>query len=77
MKNILIVGEVYSDNLGDGVICEVVNGFLKKNYNTKYFDLSGRTSYCEKDKKEEFNYIKQETKAIKRKIKKVLYKLRI
>ena len=30
MKKVLIVGEVYSENLGDGVICEVVNNFYSK-----------------------------------------------
>lgn len=45
MKKVLIVGEVYSENLGDGVICEVVNDFFSKMYDTRLLDISGRESY--------------------------------
>lgn len=45
MKKVLIVGEVYSSNLGDGVICDIVDKLLSDNYETLLFDLSGKNSY--------------------------------
>ena len=31
MKKILILGELFSENLGDGVICEVVKKYFETN----------------------------------------------
>lgn len=45
---ILIVGERYSENLGDAVICETVYNILKEEYvdaDFDFFDLSGRVDY--------------------------------
>lgn len=47
--NILLIGEYYSDNLGDGVICETVKSiFLKElDFNVKILplDISGRNTW--------------------------------
>ena len=40
MKNVLIIGELYSDNLGDGIICNIVCEILH-DYNIEMLDLSG------------------------------------
>lgn len=45
MKRILIIGEVYSSNLGDGVICETVDYLFSKENETFLLDISGRTKY--------------------------------
>lgn len=47
---ILLLGECYSENLGDGVICETVEHLLKTHYkdvSVKKFDLSGRIAFNE------------------------------
>lgn len=46
MKNILLIGEKYSSNLGDGIICDTVEFLLKdKNFNIVTLDISGRSSF--------------------------------
>lgn len=48
--NILLIGECYSANLGDGVICDTVAHLIRDKYDgamVTYFDLSGRRSYNE------------------------------
>ena len=48
MKKILLVGEIYSANLGDAVICDVVTKLIKKQYpnmEITYCDLSARSWY--------------------------------
>ncbi len=77
MKNILVVGEVYSDNLGDGVICDVVDKCFNKEYSTKFFDLSGRTDYKKEEANKTFNYLQSEKAFLKTKVKHILYKLGI
>ena len=51
MKNfkILLIGEFYSDNLGDGVLCEVVNKLIIDNIHADVtkLDLSARNNYGE------------------------------
>lgn len=45
---ILIIGERYSENLGDAVICETVYNIIKKEYKDSkidFFDLSGKIDY--------------------------------
>lgn len=42
MKKIILIGEWYSSNLGDGVICNVVNKILSKKYEVIPFDISLR-----------------------------------
>lgn len=44
---ILLIGEFYSDNLGDGVLCEVVNKLIINNINSEIvkLDLSARNDY--------------------------------
>lgn len=45
---ILLIGECYSANLGDGVICETVASLIKEKYHDAeitYFDLSGRSDF--------------------------------
>lgn len=47
---ILLLGERYSENLGDAVICETVKNVIKLSYSDAeidMFDISGRTSYNE------------------------------
>ena len=43
-KKILIIGEMFSDNLGDGIICEIVQNTLN-DFNTEILDLSGRIEF--------------------------------
>lgn len=47
IKKILIVGEIYSDNLGDAVLCDVVKKIVKENIycDIELCDLSGREFY--------------------------------
>lgn len=47
LKKILIVGEIYSDNLGDAVLCEIVKKIVKENIycDIELCDLSGRNYY--------------------------------
>jgi len=55
---ILLIGEVYSENLGDGIICETVANLIKNAYpNCEIImgDLSGKSGY-------EQNNIKQKMK---------------
>lgn len=48
MKKILLIGEKYSSNLGDGIICDTVNDLLlSNNYNLYMMDISGRTQFVE------------------------------
>ena len=45
---ILLVGEIYSANLGDGIIAECVSHFVKckfRNAEISYLDMSGRTFF--------------------------------
>lgn len=46
-KKILLVGEIYSDNLGDAVLCEIVKKIVKENIccDIELCDLSGRKFY--------------------------------
>ena len=57
MKKVLLVGEIYSENLGDGVLCQCVEFLIKKYFNKEvmidYLDLSGRKSYNLKPNKSE------------------------
>ena len=42
---ILLLGEVYSANLGDALICKIVQNLIQKqypDYQTEFFDISGR-----------------------------------
>lgn len=48
IKKVLLIGEWYSFNLGDGVICECVEKILRENYyniEIEKIDLSGRRGY--------------------------------
>ena len=45
MKKLLIIGEKYSSNLGDGIICENVNNFFKQKCITEFCDLSAKSFY--------------------------------
>ena len=70
-KHILLVGEKYSSNLGDGVICEVVeNIFKSKKFEIINFDISGRTEYSKENN--EFNLKKENLMYMKYNLKKVL-----
>lgn len=45
---ILLIGEVYSENLGDGVLCQTVNKVILSQYPDAkiiMFDISGKTDY--------------------------------
>lgn len=70
-KKVLLVGEKYSSNLGDGVICEVVENVLQNDdFEVINFDISGRSGYFENVN--EFNFKKENLVYIKSKIKKIL-----
>lgn len=69
MKKILIVGEKYSENLGDGVICDTVCNYYNNDYILKIIDLSGRVTWTNSNnyfslKKEMFSYLKRYIKII-------------
>lgn len=69
---ILIIGELYSSNLGDGVICENVKNIVEKYYDGKNLqiylaDISCRQGFTEENKE-------RKTKASKNYIRNILYK---
>lgn len=73
---VLVVGEVYSSNLGDGIICEVVDGLLKNQFETSFVDLSGRKEFeIIRTDYEKFSYLKSEIRYVKSIIKSYLHKL--
>ena len=45
--NILLIGEFYSDNLGDGVLCNIVKKIIKEtySYNIDCLDISAKENY--------------------------------
>ena len=48
IKKILIIGEVYSQNLGDGVLCECLKYILNENISNvelEFKDISGKEDY--------------------------------
>lgn len=45
MKHILLVGAIYSDNLGDGAICQTMENLLSKSYQVHLLDIYGRIDY--------------------------------
>ena len=79
MKKILIVGELFSENLGDGVICDVVKKYFETDYIVDFLDLSGRKkiNYYNNKNDYSFNIWKEEIKYYKSNIKKMLYKIGI
>lgn len=71
MKTILLIGEKYSSNLGDGIICDTVNYLLKDdNYEVITMDISGRKSF--ENDCNSFNLIKEYKVYFKTIIKKIL-----
>lgn len=59
---ILLIGEVYSENLGDGIICETVASLIKKQYphcEIVMGDISGKKDYSDnrKSAKSEHKFI--------------------
>lgn len=71
MKNILLVGEKYSSNLGDGIIYDTVYKLLNNNkYNIINMDISGRTIY--ENDTNSFSLFKEYKVYIKSLIKKIL-----
>lgn len=76
MKKILILGELFSDNLGDGIICGVSRKIFSNYYDVKVLDLSGRMSYSDYSKSQyEFSFSNEEKKYLKYNLKKILYRL--
>ena len=71
MKNVLIIGELYSDNLGDGIICNIVCEILH-DYNIEMLDLSGRNNYPQKSNNNNFSLRNEYKIYIKEQIKKKL-----
>lgn len=65
--NILICGEIYSENLGDGVIA-ASNKYLLDSENQKisYLDLSGRNNFQKQDKitKKNYRYLREINKKL-------------
>lgn len=49
--NILLIGERFSQNLGDALICETVHKIIKEEFgndvNITFFDISGKINYSE------------------------------
>lgn len=68
MKKILLIGERYSPNLGDGVIYDVVFGLLKKNYIITCLDFAGKSSYSLNTTCNEFSPIRENCIYLKNKI---------
>lgn len=74
---ILLIGERYSSNLGDGIICEVVESLLQTYYSHSHItvaDISGRSDYEHNFGIKNKRNVKETTKKI---IKKILFKLNI
>lgn len=73
MKKLLLIGEMYSENLGDGIICETVNNLFKEQYDVKILDLSGRKKYIPSNNT--FNFFKENIQYLKSILKKVIYRI--
>lgn len=71
MKKILVIGELYSENLGDGIICQIVAKYFNKNYQVELLDLSGREGYIPTNSL--FSLTKATINFQKEKIKRILY----
>lgn len=73
---LLILGELYSTNLGDGIICESVKKIIQTNLNEKIEiimeDISCRNEYI--SEKNESNYYQNEGNHLIGKLKKIVYK---
>lgn len=60
--NILVIGEYYSSNLGDGVICQTVVALLKQRYsnsNIDIADISNEVDYRDKRREQTKYYVFQ------------------
>lgn len=72
---ILIIGDLYSANLGDGVICENVKEIIKKENNEKELQIKLVDIYCKNGYiKHEQNQIKEKKKNISDLIRNIIYK---
>lgn len=71
-KKIIIIGEMYSDNLGDGIICETVKKYFEKDFEIRILDISGREQF--EFSKNFFNLWKENYVYFKYIFKKILYK---
>lgn len=70
---ILIVGELYSSNLGDGVICENVKSIIENYYEGDNLEIQLADLSCRKGYVND-NYKIERMKGIKNHIRKLLYK---
>lgn len=73
---ILLIGEIYSSNLGDGVICETVAALIKQIYPNSEIvtaDISGRSDYEVIDYVDEINHSKEVGKGVN--VKKIIYSI--
>ena len=77
MKKVLIIGEKYSSNLGDGVIYDEVCYLLKKDFKIMSVDLSGRQRLENEKDLENFSIIKEKIRYLKKKIRNILYYVKI
>ncbi|MEH7159015.1 polysaccharide pyruvyl transferase family protein [Neobacillus drentensis] len=75
---VLIIGEHYSSNLGDGVICKSVEYLIKEAYpmsDISISDLTSRTGYKIEDTEPELsNNLQRSKKAIKNYLNKFIYR---
>lgn len=55
MKKVLVIGEFYSSNLGDGIICDVVTELLNKKYQVVSFDLSLKNNFDYVERNNQFS----------------------
>ena len=70
-KQILLIGEKYSNNLGDGLICEIAENILQDSkLEIINFDISGRNEYS--NVVNEFDLKRENLLYIKSKVKEVL-----
>lgn len=56
--NILLIGEAYSENLGDGIICETVANLIRKEYpdcTIVVADISGKKGYADNQNKKKLH----------------------
>ncbi len=77
LKRVLIIGEKYSSNLGDGVIFDEVFYLLKENFVITSVDLSGRQKLENKKDLHNFNIFKEKIRYFKKKMRGILYYLGI
>ena len=72
MKKILLIGERFSPNLGDGIIYEVTEYFLKDDFEIVCLDFAGKKDYLVQNENSSFNPMKEKKIFFKAKLRKIM-----